>query len=297
MLSGFELREILIGTAMGLLARLLVLKVDIRQIPSYPSAFFSTIVLGFIASALGAVAVPALLTKDYTAITFLSLALQQFREVRKLEIESFTELEETEYVRRGKAYIDGIAKTFESRNYFCVITAIVTVLSMHLFNFMPSVLSAVCSSAAGLLVFFVCHRFSKGKIVGDICTIEQGGIEVRGSELYVDGFFVTSYLGTQKSRDLFETYGIAVVLTPKAPENRITLENPGQQQAILFEAIRSLGMRRYQFMRKNLRTGQIVIAFVPILHDLNMLIRSIRSTPILEGSRKLRRIMTMTTGE
>ncbi len=293
MLSGFEVWEIAIGTTMGLLARLLALRVDIRQVPSYPSAFFSTIVLGFIASALGSVAIPALLTKDYTAITFLSLAIQQFREVRKLEIESYTQLEDTEYVRRGKAYIDGIAKTFESRNYFCVITSIVTVLSMHLFNFMPFIANVACSAAVGLIAFSICHRFSKGKNVGDICTVNEGSIEVRGSELYVDGFFVTSYLGTEKSRNLLRQDGIAVVLTPKAPENRITLENPGQQQAILFEAVRSLGLRRYQFMRRNLRTGQIVIAFVPIMHDLDMLIRSIHSTPILESSRKLRRIMTM----
>lgn len=49
--------------------------------------------------------------------------------------------------------------------------------------------------------------------------------------------------------------------------SRVTLENYGQRQAILFEAIRTLGVKRYKFMRRNFSTGKVVIAFIPIVND------------------------------
>lgn len=58
-------------------------------------------------------------------------------------------------------------------------------------------------------------------------------ITVEGSELFVDGIFVTSVLGTDKSRDLFLKEGVAVVIEPKEDIFRITLENYGQRQAML----------------------------------------------------------------
>ncbi len=123
-LSVNDIYVIVTGIIMGTTARLITLKIDFRQIPSYPSAYFNNIILGLIASALGSIAIPALLAKDYTAVTFLTLVVTQFREVKKAERESLGKLEYTEYVQRGEAYIDGIAKTFESRNYISLITAL-----------------------------------------------------------------------------------------------------------------------------------------------------------------------------
>ncbi len=74
-LQSADLILIVTGTLMGTLARLITLKIDYRQNPSYPSAYFINIVTGFIAAALGAIAIPALLAKDFAAITFLALAM------------------------------------------------------------------------------------------------------------------------------------------------------------------------------------------------------------------------------
>lgn len=295
-ISSNDLWIIAIGTLMGLIARVSTLRVDLRQVPTYPSAFFSCIVMGIIASALGAIAIPALVLKDFSAITFLALAIQQFREVRKLESESLTELEDTEYVKRGKAYIDGIAKTFESRNYFALITSLSTVLVIKWIHSSLFLLNIACGVLAGFAVFLLCYRFSKGKTVGEICEVKSGTIEVHGSELYVNGLFVTNYLGTDLSRELFEQEGMAVVLSPKQQANRITLENHGQRQAILFEAVRTLGLKRYQFMRENPKNGEMIYAFVPIINDPDKLIEAVSKTPILENSRKLRRLMTTPLG-
>lgn len=283
---------IIIGTA----ARLFTLKVDMRQIPSYPSAYFNNIIFGFIASALGAIAVPAIAAKDFTAVTFLTLAVTQFREVRTAERESLTKLEHTEYAERGKAYIDGISKTFESRNYISLLTAFISVLIMKIVGLGIVWIGIASGLITGSLVMYLCLRFTKGRTIGQVYDISLGRIDVRGSELYVDDMFVTSYLGTDRSRALFETEGLAVVVTPREEISRVTLENYGQRQAILFEAVRALGIKRYKFMRRSFENGKVLIALVPIIRDEKRLLEAVRNTPILENSRKIERIMKTTFG-
>ncbi|MPN20663.1 hypothetical protein SDC9_168042 [bioreactor metagenome] len=132
--------------------------------------------------------------------------------------------------------------------------------------------------------------------MGAICTARPGNIEIRGSDLYVDDMFVTSLLGSEQSRELFLREGVAAVLTAKDTASRVTLENFGQRQAILFEVIRSLGVKRYQFMERNFATGKVILAFVPILNDPDLLLETIRKTPVLESSRKVKRTMRMGRG-
>ena len=117
---------IFLGTVIGTLSRFYLLKVDYRQYPSYPQGYLVHLSLGAIAAFLGAVAIPALANKDYTAVTFLALAAQQFRDVRGVERDSLVNLEETEVVPRGSAYIEGIAKVFEARNYIAMLTALLS---------------------------------------------------------------------------------------------------------------------------------------------------------------------------
>lgn len=284
------------GIVLGTAARLLTLKVDMRQIPSYPSAYFNNMIHGFIAASLGAIAIPALAARDYTAVTFLTLAVTQFREVRTSEQESLSKLEHTEYAGRGKAYIDGIAKTFESRFYISLLTALVSVLVMKVTDMDSIPLGIALGVVSGGIVMYLCYRFTKGRTVGQIFDVAPGKIEVRGSELYVDGMFVTNYLGTDRSRALFKKEGLAVVVTPRTEASRMTLENYGQRQAILFEAVRALGVKRYKFMRRHFASGKVLIAFVPIFRDENRLLSAVKKTPILENSRKIERIMKTSFG-
>lgn len=278
---------IVTGIVLGTAARLITLRIDYRQIPSYPSAYFNNIVLGFIAATLGAVAIPALMTRDFVAVTFLTVAVQQFRDVRNSERESLEKLEHTEYTQRGEAYIDGISKTFESRYYISLVTALATTFIMVVFPIRIMALRILLGAVAGLLVMYFIYWFTKGKTIGDFCGVEAGQIEVKGSELYVDGIFVTNYLGTDHSRKLFKNEGMAVVLTPKNQVSRITLENYGQRQAVLFESVRALGVKRYKFTRRSFEDGRVVIALVPIIQDMEQLIGAVRNTPILENSRKI----------
>lgn len=283
---------ILIVTAVivGTLARVFTIKEDYRQYPSYPNGYLIHLITGFIAAALGAVAIPAIMTKNFVAVTFLTLAIQQFRDVRKTERDSLKDLENTEYTYRGDAYIDGIAKTFEARNYFALIVSFVTALTIQLVDSKPWI-NIVSGAIAGFIVFFILKRFSKGKTVGDIADVKEGKIEVKGSELFVNGIYVSNQLGTENARNLFEKEGLAIVIYPREEHFRITLDNYGQRQAILFEATRSIGVKRYHFSRKDYLEGLIVITLVPIVSDVNKLIETVKSTPLLESAKKSHAVM------
>ncbi|MBP1969622.1 hypothetical protein J2Z83_001729 [Virgibacillus natechei] len=58
--------------------------------------------LGFIAASLGAIAIPAIMEMEFTAVTFLTVAATQFREVRNMERKTLTEVDGFELVSRGK---------------------------------------------------------------------------------------------------------------------------------------------------------------------------------------------------
>ena len=227
---------IMIVTAIivGTLARIFSLKEDFRQYPSYPNGYLIHIVTGFISAALGAVAIPALLTKNFVAVTFLAIAIQQFRDVRKAEKESLTDLENTEYVFRGNAYIDGIAKSFESRNYFSLVVAFVTALTIQIVNSKSDWINILVGFIVGLIIFYILKRFSKGKTIGDIAEVEQGQIEVTRFRAYVNDLFVSNLIGSDYASQLFNNEGLAVIITPHEYQFSLTLNNLGQRQAALF---------------------------------------------------------------
>ena len=118
------LLAILLGFATGVIARFCMLRSDYRNYPSYPHGYIIHLSLGAIASILAALAVPALIEEELTAVTFLVLCAQQFRDIRSMERETLMKLEEQALVPRGPDYIEGIAKVFESRNYLVMLVAL-----------------------------------------------------------------------------------------------------------------------------------------------------------------------------
>ena len=282
---------IITSTVMGTLARILTIKEDFRQYPSYPNGFMIHLVTGFIAASLGAVAIPAIMTKNYVAVTFLTLAIQQFRDVRKSERESLKDLENTEYAYRGDAYIDGISKTFESRNYFSLIVALGTGITMQLVDSRSNWINIFLGVVIGCIILFILKRISKGKTIGDIAEVKEGKIEVKNNELFVDGIYISNQLGTENASKLLQEEGRAVVIYPKEEHFRVTLENFGQRQAALFEATRTLGLKRYHFSRRDFDNGRVVIALVPIINDIDKLIEAVKKTPLLESSKKSQAVM------
>lgn len=296
MISPEYLVMIITAVITGTLARVLTMKQDYRQYPSYPNGFLIHFVTAAVAATLGAFVIPALMTKNFIAVTFLTLAIQQFREVRKTEKESLQDLEGTEYTPRGDAYIDGIAKTFESRNYFALLVSFVTALTMQLLD-QETWIEVAAGTLAGLILFVILKHFTKGKKVKDIAIVKRGKIEIKGSELYVDDIFVSNLVGSERVKNLIQKSGLAAVIYPKHPHYSLTLEHQGQRQAMLNEATRAVGLRRYSISFQNFKDDRIVMALVPIEHNFELLKESILNTPLLESVKKAPQLMeTQMTG-
>ncbi len=271
---------------MGTLARIFVLKEDYRQYPSYPNGFMIHILIGFIASTLGAVFVPAIMSSNWIAVTFLSLAIQQFRDVRKIEQESLRNLEKTEFTPRGEAYIDGIAKTFESRNYLALVVSISTATVMYVFKSLMLIVNVGIGVITGLVILLFIKRFSKGKQVGDIAIVKKGKIEIRESGLFVDGVFVSTIIGTANVQNVILEEAFAVTIEPNEEYLRIILDNYGQRKAILFEATRSIGVKRYHYTCKDFKSGKTIIVIVPLIRNIDKLLHAVKNTPLLESVKK-----------
>lgn len=99
---------IIAGVIAGIATRLYMLKTDYRQYPTYVHGKVIHIALGLIAAGLGAIIMPALLQEEFTAITFLTLAATQFRDVRNMERNTLTQMDSYELVSREAHILRGL---------------------------------------------------------------------------------------------------------------------------------------------------------------------------------------------
>jgi hypothetical protein len=274
-----------IGAIMGSLGRLYMLRIDYRQYPSYPQGYLIHISMGVIAAFLGSVAVPALVAKEFTAVTFLALAAQQFRDIREMERKSLENMESTELVERGSAYIEDIAKAFESRNYLAIFTALATSLVLQFFN---NILFAVL---VGILMVILLSFFTKRSRIKDIAVIKPANIHFEDSILCVDEIKFTN-VGLPESRKIFMEQGLAIIIEPKDDNARATLSNLGQRQAMVHDAAALLGIKRdvddidfIPLARIDLETGKVGLVIVPMEKDIECLIEAVKRVPVLESAK------------
>ncbi len=277
------LSAIFLGIVLGTAFRYFMLRSDYRQYPTYPHGMVIHLSLGFIAAVLGSTAVPALIDKEYTAVTFLALAAQQFRDVRNIERQMLDSIEKSELVPRGPDYIEGIARVFEARNYLVILIAIaVSGISIYTNIFWGI---AVALVAAPLI-----NKFMQGKVIKDIAKVRTGDIRFEGPNLFVEDIHFMN-LGTKEARDTVLEKGIGIVIEPYDDNARATLANTGQRQAISHDAAALLGVYRdvdtAEFMpivRRNLDTGRIGLIILPIEKDKESLIKAVEGVPVLESS-------------
>lgn len=280
------LAVVAVGVVMGVLARLYMLRVDYRQYPSYPQGYLIHLSLGLIAAFLGAVAVPALIAREYTAVTFLALAAQQFRDIREMERKSLENIEDTELVPRGSAYIEDIAKAFESRNYLAILTSLFTSLVLQFSNNIPAAI------LAGMVIILVLSLMARRKKIRDIAVVRPAKINFENSLLCVENIIVMN-VGYPDSRKIIEEKGLAVMIEPKNDNARATLSNVGQRQAIVHDVESLLGVKRdvtdVDFMplaRIDLDTGRVGLIIVPMERDMESLVEAVKRVPVLESSRR-----------
>ena len=268
---------------MGFFDRLYLLCSDYRSYPSYPHGYVIHLSLGAIAAALAAVAIPALLVKEYTAITFLVLCAQQFRDIRNMERETLLKLEDSQLVPRGADYIEGIAKVFEARNYLVMMVALVTTGGIIFLEVRAGVF-------LGILAIIASHILMSGQKIGEIAEVREGRVSFDGPLLMVDDIVIMN-VGEKKARTKILSEGVGLILTGKDDNGRAALNNLGQRQAILHNIAAIIGSKAeigepsYTPMaRKNVDTGAIGIYFLPNERDIEGLIKAVKRTPLLESA-------------
>ena len=179
------LPTLILATMGGFFARWYMLDRDYRQYPSYPQGWAIHLFLGFIGAMLGAILIPSIMEKEFAAVSFLLLAASQFREVRNVERMTLKNMEPTELVTRGAAYIEGIARVFEARNYLAIWTSFTVALVSELLAF-DLVVRILGAAAAGVITAGVLNHLMKGQSIKDIANVELAPIRFDGPLLLVE---------------------------------------------------------------------------------------------------------------
>ncbi|WP_079509568.1 YIEGIA family protein [Mesobacillus jeotgali] len=274
---------IVFGIAIGTLSRLLMLRTDYRQYPTYLHGKIIHLALGFIAAGLGTVAGPAIMEEEFTAITFLTLAASQFREVRNMERNTLTELDSYELVSRGKTYIEGIAIAFESRNYLVILTSLVSTLAYLIFNIWVGLIAAI-------LAMLVSKMLMAGGKLKDIVDIEYIEPRFDGAGLYVDNIYIMNIGLPERQKEVLR-YGMGFILKPKNMNARSTIANLGQRQAVLHDLSTALGVYRdsgtpalVPLAKRDLDDGRVGVFVLPQERDIERAITVIGDVPTLENA-------------
>jgi hypothetical protein len=280
-----EFIAVIIGVIFGTAGRLYMLRVDYRQYPSYPHGYITHLSLGFIAAALGAVALPALAGQDYVAVTFLALAAQQFREIRNMERETLAKLEKNELIPRGQDYIEGIAKVFETRNYLVMATALIVSSVTFVFSWYQGMV-------AGILSIIVLKYLMRGSSIGEICEVVPVKIRFEGALLVLENIIVMN-VGLAEARKKLIKEALCVKLKPKNDNARGTINDIGQRQAILHTVSSLLGTKLEDgepewspLARKDINTGELYVYLLPNEPDIKLLIEAVKTTPVLESAQR-----------
>ncbi|RAT95109.1 YIEGIA family protein [Brevibacillus sp. Leaf182] len=273
---------LVMGFVFGIMCRIHLLRTDYRQYPTYPHGKIIHVSLGVIASALGALAIPALLKENYTAVTFLTVAAQQFRDVRNMERTTLTEIDKKELVPRGGPYIEGIAMVFEGRNYMVMFTSLVTTTATILFHWWGGVI-------AGVIALLISRKLRSGKTLSLIAEIEPGEVRVEGRDLYVNDIYIMN-VGLADAQEIIREQGVGFILTPRDANAKVTIAHPGQRQAILHDVATQLGVYTdtgepslTPLVKRDIQSGRLGVFLLPQEKDLERATSVIRAVPILES--------------
>lgn len=274
---------IVFGVMLGTIARIIMLRTDYRQYPSYLHGKIIHLSLGFIAASLGAIAIPAIMEMEFTAVTFLTVAATQFREVRNMERNTLTEVDGFELVSRGKTYIEGIAISFESRNYIVIFTSLIGTLLLIISNIYFAI-------AGGIISLIIGKILMSGSILKDIVTIDHHPLYFEGAGLYVDNIYIMN-IGLQERQEEIMKYGMGFILTPNNINQISTIANLGQRQAILHDVSVSLGVFRDSgtpaltpLIKRDLDDGRIGVFILPQIREIDKAVEIIGSVPVLENA-------------
>lgn len=287
-------RAFIVALFIGILSRGLVLRITDKQYPSRPQDYLAQIIISGLAAALGAIAFPALIDKEFSALTFFAVAIQQFQGLSQEEQISIQSIDEGEVVPKGAAYIEEISSTYESRSYISLFSSLVaSVLYIYpsrayKLGFVPCTILAIIG---GAIVGFIFKWYLKRRSIGDIADVVEAKINFDGPILKVNDVYINN-IGLEDSRDRYIKQGIAVELIPKDMKAYGIISDLGQRQAILHNLFIHFGINKdvdekdlLAITKLDLNKNTLVIPYLPLVKDMEEVMKVVKSTPILEVSK------------
>lgn len=278
----------------GILCRTLVLRVTDKQYPSRPQDYIEQIIISGLSASLGAIALPALIDKEFSALTFFAVGIQQFQGLAEQERITLENLDDDEVVPKGGAYVEEIAATYETRSYISLFSSLAaSIVYIYLarkygFNALLCTLGAVVGGTIVGLIFRVALRRNS---ISDVADVIPAKIIFDETQLYVNDTSITN-IGLKSTRDKYMKKGLAVEIIPKSMADFGVINDVGQRQAILHNIFIHMGIDKdvdefdvLATSRTDLNRNTIVMPYLPILQDMDVLINVIKSTPIIETAK------------
>ncbi len=276
---------VVVGTLLGFVARFILMRTDFRQYPTYPTGRIIHLSFGFIAAFIGSVAIPSVLESDWAAVTFLGLAATQFREVRKMERETLEKIDNKELVKRGEAFIEGMAQAFEGRNYIVMFAAMVATL--------VAIYKIWLGIIVGLILVFIVKTRIKGKLLVQMAEISEGEIRFEGPNLYVSDIHIKN-VGLEESRKVIQEKAVGAIITPNNENSIVTLTHLGQRQAMLHHIANVLGSYLdsgepdfIPLSKRDMEDGRIALFFLPREKDFAQIKEVLKHVPVLDSAMRL----------
>ena len=287
-------RSFIVALFIGVLCRGLVLRVTDKQYPSRPQDYLEQIIISGLSASLGAIAFPALIDKEFSALTFFPVAIQQFQGLSKEEKITIENIDNQEVVPKGAAYIEEIASTYESRSYISLFSALVASVIYIYFarayklTFLPC---TILAAIGGAIVGLVFRKYLRRDSIGDIADVVEAKISFEGPILKVNDVFINN-IGLEDTRSKYLKDGIAIEIIPKDLKAYGIISDLGQRQAMLHNLFIHFGINKdidekdlLATSKINLEKNTVVIPYLPLVKDMDELIKVIKSTPILEVSK------------
>lgn len=287
-------RSFIVAIVIGILCRGLVLRVTDKQYPSRPQDYLEQIIISALSASLGAIALPALMDKEFSALTFFAVAIQQFQGLAQQERITLENIDKSEMVPKGSSYVEEIASTYEARSYISLFSSLAASLififmsKKYNFRFFACTIGAIIGGAIIGLIF---KRYLRRDSVGDIAKIIPAKINFDGPILKVNNVVITN-IGLEDTRKKYIEEGLAVEIIPNNLGDFGIVNDEGQREAILHNIFLHLGINKdvdekdiLAISRTDLDKNTVVLPFIPILKDMNSMIEVIKSTPIIETAK------------
>lgn len=279
----------------GTLCRFFVLRVKDKQYPSRPQDYIEQIIIAALAASLGAVALPALIDKEFSALTFLAVGIQQFQGLSQQEKITLENMDEDEIVSKGEGYISEIASTYEVRSYVslfsALIASIIYIYTARAFD-ADALVCVILSAIGGAIVGFLFKIMLRRPSINDISDIYLAKISFKESLLQVNGITMTN-IGLKASRKKYLEEGLAIEIVPKDMASFGIINDINQQRAIMHNIYIHLGFDKDEdevdlrpMVRTDLDKRSIVIIMIPLLKDEITFMQVAGSTPVLDVAKR-----------